>query len=91
MEFDDILGPTGLAWLLALLSPGPFRGGALNRIVDLDTFVDLVRRLQTPYYEEARTRFPERAVIDDLAGANEVWPHTPAVLKRIADGEIGQA
>ena len=89
-ELGDLLGEDGLASLLAFLSPGPLRGGNANRIVDVDEFVDLVRRLHTPYYEEARPRFTEPEVVNDLADTSEDWPYVPAVLKRIAAGEIGQ-
>ena len=56
------LGPEGLTQLLAFLSLGPLLGpsDAMPRVRDFDEFVDLLRRLQVPYYEEARPHFGDR-------------------------------
>jgi len=51
---------------------GRFKGNHLYcRVGDIDAYVDLVRRLQTPYYEEARARFGEEDVANWLSDANE--------------------
>ena len=52
----DWVGPKGLAQLLGLLDPGvhhlpTFEG---PKVADVREWVDLVRRLQLPHYEEAR-------------------------------------
>src|SRR6478736_5864673 len=59
LELSDMLGPDGLAHLLYFLSIGPLKGPTRpeSRIVDMDQFVDIIRRLQTPRYEEARRYF----------------------------------
>jgi hypothetical protein len=90
MEIRDYLGLDGQAWLLALLSPGPLIGGPSRpRVRDFDEFVDLFRRLQTPYYEDARRRFGQQHVQDWFSDANQVLPYTQDVLQRIAGDQIG--
>ena len=51
---------------------------------DMDNFVDLIRRMQTPYYEEARRHFGCEAVQQAYLGANEALPYTPKSLQHIA-------
>ena len=85
MEF---LGDKGLAYTLSFLSAGPVQsalGGAPQcEISDFDGFVDFLRRVQTPYYEEARRHFRDPDLLDDFADANEVLPYLPDELQRIA-------
>ena len=81
---SDMLGPDGLAKLLSFLSYGPLRDGSQQRPPkDMDEFVDLVRRLQSPHYEEARRRFGEDDVQADYADANEVYPYMQERLQAI--------
>jgi hypothetical protein len=92
LELHDVLGPDGLAHLLYFLSIGPLKINAgshtVPRIADMDQFVDIVRRLQTPHYEEARRYFGASEVRDEYADSNEVGPYTQYALKRII--EIGR-
>lgn len=83
----DFLGPDGLAALLAMLSPGPLKGpaGGDLEVRDLDEWVDLVRRVQTPWYEQARVRFQDEQIQQDHADSNETWPYLPDTLRRIAE------
>lgn len=50
-----------LAMLLSWLSHGPLVGPSetMPEVHDFDEYVNLVRRLHTPYYEEARGRFSD--------------------------------
>lgn len=85
----DFLGTDGLAKLLAFLSVGSLKAaqGQSPRVVgDLDELVDFMRRVQTPYYEEARQRFSEEEVTHDFYDSNEVAPYLQSRLKRIAAG-----
>ncbi|AMY56499.1 hypothetical protein A3L23_05201 (plasmid) [Rhodococcoides fascians D188] len=84
VELTSFLGAEGLAHLLAFLSAGPLKGGGASRIADFDGFVDLVRRVQTPYYEEARPRFDDEDVHDRYDDANEYFPYLPKQLQKIA-------
>lgn len=81
---EDFLGDRGLSYLLAQLSFGPLKlKGAktsYTRVENLDEFVDFFRRVQTPYYEEARRKFSDPEVIEDFSDSNEVAPYLPENL-----------
>jgi len=84
----DFLGERGQAYLLSKLSLGPIKhslGQKPHRqINDMDEFVDFFRRVQTPFYEQARRKFSSEAVRSDFDDSNEVLPYLPETLKRIA-------
>lgn len=95
-EVSNYLGADGLAELLAHLSLGPLiasSGDSLCRVADMDGFVDLIRRMQAPYYEEARRHFGCEAVRQEYGDANQMLPYTPRSLQHIAtlcvDCEVG--
>lgn len=89
IELNDLLGEDGLALLLSMLSLGPIKKhigqppycDVAN--TDMDSFVDLIRRVQTPYYEQARRVFGKQNLLDDYADVNEVQPYTPEELQKI--------
>ena len=83
------LGPDGAAYLLSMLSIGPLKGEAHCQVSNMDGFVDLFRRLQTPWYEEARSKFDDEDTRHWLDDANEVYPYLPEVLERTAKGTLG--
>lgn len=86
---NDFVGADGLAKLLSFLSVGPLKTaqGQSTRVVgDLDELVDFIRRVQTPYYEEARQRFSEEKVLEHFSDSNEVAPYLQSRLKSIAAG-----
>ncbi len=90
---EDFLGEDGLARLLSHLSLGPImkhRGEPpVCRALDTDEFVDLIRRVQTPFYEEARQHFRNGDLRNDLSDANEVAPYLQETLKKIAEDYEG--
>jgi hypothetical protein len=89
LPLSVFLGPDGLAMLLSWLSIGPLRGGGQSpRVADMDEFVSFVRRVQTPYYEEARFRFADEDTRQRLDDANEYYPYVPETLRRIAEGDV---
>jgi hypothetical protein len=90
-NLSSFLGADGLAYAMSLLSPGPIMGDTYVRVLDFNGFVDLVRRTQTPWYEEARRYWQNEHTQHWLADANEVAPYCPDVLKRIAKQELGTA
>jgi hypothetical protein len=53
-------------------------------------FVDLFRRAQTPWYEEARTRFQDSRVLEWFGGNNEHAPYIPKTLEEIAKDTFGR-
>lgn len=85
----DFLGSNGLAYLLSKLSVGPIRkkigGESYCSIADLDEFVDLIRRVQTPFYEEARRKFGKGEILEDHSTNNEALPYFPEQLMKIAN------
>lgn len=62
LDIEKLLGVDGLTLLLSWISVGPLKGGGgtITTSKDLDSYVDLVRRVQIPYYEEARHSFRMR-------------------------------
>lgn len=82
------LGLEGMNWLLSDLSVGPVMSEDCVRrecsVKDMDVFVDFFRRVQVPYYEEARRKFRNESIRYYLEGANEASPYTQSSLKKIA-------
>lgn len=75
----------GLSLLLSFLSAGPGRVGEPGPAVqDLDEFVDVIRRLHVPYYEQARRRFGDPHVRHALQRADRVGPYQSSDLRRLA-------
>lgn len=82
----------GLSLLLAFLSAGPGRPGEGGpAVLDLDEFVDVVRRLHVPYYEPARVRFDDPPVRAALRRADRVGPYQSTELRRLAPDRSGSA
>lgn len=89
MPLTSFVGADGLAWALSILSPGPI---ILRRsesegydMPDPHQLTDFIRRVQMPYYEEARRHFSKRRVRDAYHDANEVAPYRVLDLKRIIE------
>jgi hypothetical protein len=84
VDLHSHLGADGLALLLAYLSAGPGRTAQPGiAVADMDSFVDLIRRLQTPHYEQARQRFTEPRVAAALRRADRWAPYRPAALRQL--------
>ncbi|MDB5293675.1 MAG: hypothetical protein JWL69_4916 [Phycisphaerales bacterium] len=85
----DFLGVEGIPLLLTFVTPGPIKrklgDKGEDRPKDLDEFADFFRRVQTPYYEEARMKFSDPALLDDNSDNNELAPYLPKNLKRIIE------
>lgn len=86
LPLEMFMGENGLAMLLSWLSPGPIHGpsDAWPEVHDFDEYVDFARRVHTPYYEEARSRFSDEDVKDRLADSNLYVPYRPETLERMA-------
>ena len=84
---SDFLGEAGLTYLLTFLSQGQIiklMGQNTYPLIDeFDEFVDFFRRVQVPYYEEARRCFSNPDLLDDFSGNNETAPYLPESLKDI--------
>ena len=85
-ELHTYLGEDGLTRLLAYLTAGPGRAREPGLAVrDIDEFVDLIRRLHTPYYEQARERFTDPQIAQALRSDDRWHPYRPANLRRLAE------
>lgn len=85
VALPGFLGADGMAHLTSLLTYGPLRSDGGHRgVADIDEFMDFFRRLQLPYYEEARPNFSHHDVIDEYRDATEVRPYLEDALKDIA-------
>lgn len=83
----NFIGADGLSCLLSHLSLGPIMlAHGIESHCDasnIDEFVDLIRRLQTPYYEEARRKFQNQKVMADFSASTEMYPYLPDILEWI--------
>lgn len=90
----DFLGPDGLVKLTAMLSSGTLVAHRYEDsasvpaefLPNLDIWVDFVRRVQIPYYEEARELMRDAELREYLSDSNEVAPYLQRSLKQIIDG-----
>jgi len=69
-DLGDFFGVEGLTYLLTFLSSGPDNvGGKKGQLPigkNLDGYVDFVRRVQVPYYEEARLTFRDPEYLEHV-------------------------
>ena len=69
-DLRDFFGVEGLTYLLTFLSSGPDNVGDMKGQPpigkNLDRYVDFVRRVQVPYYEEARLTFRDTDYLEHV-------------------------
>lgn len=85
LPLADLMGPDGLVKLTSWLSFGLAdvaqekqtreSGAADYPLPPLDPWVDLVRRLHVPHYEETRRLFLLPEVWDDISDCTESYPY----------------
>ena len=89
LPLKSFLGLEGLNKLLSHLSLGVIKSNlgetSWNQIKDFDEYVDFFRRVQTPYYEEARTKFTNQDLLNNFSDSNEVAPYQIKDLKYIIE------
>lgn len=73
--------------LLSFLDAGPYHEPDYKgpRVRDLRGFVEIVRRLTIPYYEEARLYWGRALADGFFEGANPVWIYLPETLKSLIE------
>ena len=86
---DEFLGMDGIARLTALMSDGIVRNtlGAnprVNKISEIDHFVDFFRRVQLSHYEDARQLYMNPESAREFADAGESLPYLQRSLERVA-------
>lgn len=89
LPLTDFLGVKGLVLLTSFLSLGKVKANLKQdnviKVADVDQFIDFFRRVQVPYYEEARTKFKEPELLDWYSDANEILPYLEDTLKSIIE------
>ena len=87
---EDFLGADGLQILLYQLGSGTImlnlnKGSHCSVVDSMDEFVDFFRRVQTPYYEQARRCFNNPELLEFYNDSNEVRPYMEDALKHIIE------
>lgn len=85
MHLFHLVGPDGLATLLALLAPGRSAGSRDGGVASLDEWAELVRRLHVAYYEEARQYWADAEADHFFAEPEQQAPYSQATLVRILE------
>jgi hypothetical protein len=88
MHIDAFLGPDGLQNLLSMLDIGPLlapNGPQEHGVADVRGYVDTIRRLHVPYYEEARRYFDSARSDGYFADHNEVSIFRPRTCLAIIE------
>lgn len=81
-DLNAFIGAQGIVQMLSLIDPGrDFIPEYHEYIGNMRLFVEIFRRLQIPYYEEARLYW-NKAIADGYFNeANEIWSYLPENLK----------
>jgi hypothetical protein len=87
LDLKTFLGPTGVPVLLRFLDPGPYHVPEYvgPEVRDVREWVELFRRLHTPYYEEAYLYWNRADQDGYFDGANEVWLYLPDTLRHLIE------
>lgn len=88
MHLDHFLGTNGLQVFLAMLDVGPVLDpdqDELPAVPERRSFVQAIRRLHIPYYEEARLYFDQARDEGWFMDCNEVAIFLPETCKRIIE------
>lgn len=82
-----MLGSRGLAALLAEMDPGAYfaaDGDAIGAVEDIRNWVETIRRLHIPFYEQAR-RYFKRARLDGELGSIDPASLSSETLKHLIE------
>ena len=86
-HLEYFLGENGMVLLLSNLDPGEAftEEESLPLITDVREYIDFMRRLTIPYYEEARKYWADAKNDGYFDGANELWTYLPSNLKTLIE------
>ena len=92
LHLRDLVGAQGLLILTSWIDRGEWHTSKYEgpRVRDLREWTTLCRRLQVPYYEEAR-RYREELSEVYSDGANEIYLYLPETLKHIIEEHESKA
>ena len=87
LPLTHFMGDKGYVLLLSFLDWGPYVKPEYEgpRVKDLREFIEFMRRLTVPYYEEARMFFKEALADGDLDPSSVDMIYDPEDLKRIVE------
>jgi hypothetical protein len=87
LPLENFLGARGIVQLTSFLDPGSYFGSDFESpdVLDIREYTELVRRLQIPYYEEARNYWGIAISEGHFDGANEVSLYLPDSLKSLIE------
>lgn len=85
VSLKSVVGSNGLSYLLSFLDVGTYLEPEYvgPRVQNIREVVEIIRRLHTPYYEEARQYWSDALDDDYFGGANEVSPYSEDSLRRL--------
>lgn len=90
LPLASFLGDEGKVRFLSLVDPGPnFIKYYKKSIADIRLFLEVFRRLQLPYYEEARLYWNKARDAGFFADIDKVSLYLPKTLKYIVDNFSG--
>ena len=90
VPLHDVLGNDGemsLPYLLSMVDPGPYRNDPYTgpRVDDFRGWVEIVRRLTIPNYEEARANMGRAAQDGLFDGESEPGIYSPEMLRQVIE------
>lgn len=87
VPLTDFLGENGMVRILSFLDVGELHATTYPgpEVADLREYVEFVRRLRVPYYEEARRYWSIAEADGFFESANEIWPYIPDNLKMLIE------
>lgn len=87
LELSRFVGTGGIIKMLSFIDVGQYHkpeyGG--HRVKDLREWVEIFRRMQLPYYEEARFFWTDAEGNGEFDGINEMLIYSPDTLKDIVE------
>jgi hypothetical protein len=85
-SMSGFLGDRGMVKLLSMIDPGALHMPEYKeQIKNIRDFLEFFRRVQLPYYEEARLYWGCARNDGYFVGANEVWIYLPSTLKDLIE------
>jgi hypothetical protein len=87
LSLSQFVGDQGIVQITSFLDTGPYHQENYKgpEVSDLREFTELIRRVQIPYYEEARFYWDEAQKDGFFDSMNQVLLYLPETLKKLID------